>query len=76
MESFTGRLNVDINLLRATPAKQPAPVDEKQHQNDDYEDRHHRDNTRTSATATILSHEEFLLLRETSFGGLSWKFPS
>ncbi len=62
--SFTGRLNVDINLLRAAPAKQPASVNKKQHQNDDYEDCHHRDNACTSATATILSHEGFLLLRE------------
>lgn len=68
-DSFTRRLNVDINLLRAAPAKQPASVNKKQHQNDDYEDRQHRDNARTSAAATILSHEGFLLLRETSVGG-------
>jgi len=56
-DSSARGLNVDINLLRAAPAKQPASENKKPDQNEDYEDRHHRNHTRASA-ATILSHKD------------------
>ena len=70
------RLNVDVNLLLVASAKQPAPENKKQHQDDNYEDRQHRDNARASTATTILSHEGFLLFKGKQCWGLSGKIPS
>src|SRR6476660_4693785 len=51
---FRRCLNVHIDLLCSTTAKQAASVNEQQNQHDDHKDRDDRDYTRTSPTTTAI----------------------
>jgi len=57
--SLLWRLNIHIDLLSSSAAKQAAPVDKHQDEYDDYENRYNRDHTRTTPTSTftLVSHD-------------------